>query len=97
MAFATQRDVISWGLGDLVPRPMTFIVIGVAVDLLLALIVMQQAAERNANVLGWGLFALVLPFVGFAIWRSSLNWDEQGGRDNYPSDLRALVEGRHKH
>ena len=85
------------GRGVRVPRAMTFIVIGVAVDLLLALTVMQQAAQREANVLGWGLFALVLPLIGYAIWRSSLNWDEQGGRDSYPSELRTLVEGRPKH
>jgi len=82
--------------GDPVLRAMTFIVIGVAIDLLLALTVMHQAADRGDNVLGWGLFSLLLPFIGFAIWRSSLNWDEQGGRDSYPSELRALVEGRHK-
>jgi hypothetical protein len=84
-------------LGDLVLGAMTFIVIGVAIDLLLALTVMQQAAQRGANVIGWGLFVLALPFVGYAIWRSSINWDEQGGRENYPSEFRALVEGRQKH
>ena len=76
---------------------MTFIVIGVAIDLLLALTVAQQAAERGESWVGWGLFVLVLPLVGFAIWRASINWDEQGGRENYPSEFRALVEGRGRH
>jgi len=75
---------------------MTFIVIGVAIDLLLALTVAQQAADRGENWLLWGLFALLVPFVGFAIWRASIGWDEQGGRENYPSELRSLVEGRHR-
>jgi hypothetical protein len=75
---------------------MTFIVIGVAIDLLLAVTVVQQAAERGENWVGWGLFTLLVPFVGFAIWRASLSWDEQGGRDSYPSELRSLVEGRRR-
>jgi hypothetical protein len=73
---------------------MTFIVIGLAIDLLLAITVVQQAADRGENWVGWGLFALLVPIVGFAIWRASLNWDEQGGRDSYSSEFRALVEGR---
>jgi len=44
--------------------------LGLTINTLLALLVMRDAARRGEHVVGWTLFALLCPFVGYAVWRS---------------------------
>jgi hypothetical protein len=66
----------------------TFAVIALLLDLLFVLIVAKEASERGANVLGWAALTLVLPFVGYAIWKASTS------RDDHPPDMSIVLRER---
>jgi hypothetical protein len=65
-----------------------FAVLALMLDLLFVLVVAKEASERGANVLGWAVLTLVLPFVGYAIWKASTS------REDHPPDMSIVLRER---
>lgn len=62
-----------------------FAALALLVDLLFVLVVVKEAAERGANPALWGVITLVLPFLGYAIWKASVS------QEDHPADMSILT------
>jgi hypothetical protein len=61
-----------------------FAAIAMLADLFFTLVVAKEAAERQANVLGWSLVTLLFPLVGYLIWKASVS------REDHPPDMSLI-------
>ena len=64
---------------------LLFGVLALVFDLLLTLVVVKEASERKANPLAWGAITLLLPLIGYAIWKASVS------REDHPPDMGILL------
>jgi hypothetical protein len=61
---------------------LVFGVIAGFADVTLAAIVLAQGRQRGEDAIGWALLTLLLPFVGYALWRLWVNAGDNKGADH---------------